>query len=159
MLKWFNVVVDPRIFKGITWCLIMSPNCCKYFVNSRTPNRKNKRPATPANTATGIFAALIRLMKSELTEIQFELQKMIRLHQCWWQVVGDIVSETIYVKDKFEMLVTDFRCSWPFSNITGGTNNMFEASQKVTNIMILSVTSTNCLHYKITSIKLSPISL
>ena len=54
--------------------LIMSPNCCKYFVNSRTPNRKNKRPATPANTATGIFAALIRLMKSELTEIKFEMQ-------------------------------------------------------------------------------------
>lgn len=48
---------------------IMSPNCCKYFVNSRTPNRKNSRPTTPANTATGIFAALIRLMKSELTEI------------------------------------------------------------------------------------------
>ena len=46
----------------------MLPDCCKYFVNSRTPNRKNSRPATPANTATGIFAALIRLMKSELTK-------------------------------------------------------------------------------------------
>ena len=55
--------------------LIMPPNCCKYFVNSRTPNRKNKRPATPANTATGIFAALIRLMKSELTEIKTEMQE------------------------------------------------------------------------------------
>ena len=53
----------------------MSLNCCKYFVNSLTPNRKNKRPATPANTATGIFAALIRLMKSELTEIKIETQE------------------------------------------------------------------------------------
>ena len=65
----FSDTVHAPAFLVLIFDLIMLPNCCKYFVNSRTPNRKNSRPATPANTATGIFAALIRLMKSELTKI------------------------------------------------------------------------------------------
>ena len=65
--------------------------------------------------------------------------RLIWTHRCWWQML-----KTKSVGDNVEMLVNDLL---PLESR--------QHRKKVTNILILSPTSKNCQHHKVTNIPLS----